>query len=127
MSFTKEQRESHLARSKEQAIRAAKNRAKSGVTISRYLKNKGMSKYLTVHVNYVGFPKPVEIVGGLRMLKYYNVVQLDNYFARLKTPNAPKLIKVKATTLMHKFITTKWVGQEIPTRCTLAEDSYIEP
>jgi hypothetical protein len=123
MSFTKEQRDSHLAQSKKQAAKSSKDRAKPvGVSISRYIKNKGAHKYFADHVTNPNFPKPTAIVGGIRQIKYYSEQQLDKYFSRVEPHSKPKTKKAQSISLTHRFITTKWVGQEIPTRCTLAED-----
>jgi hypothetical protein len=112
---------------KASAARAAgKRTAPIGVSINQYASARHVSKWKAgLHRdNNANFPKPVAIVGAIRKLRYYNEKELEVYFATAEGFDNKEEEKnsVKPATLLHRFITTNWTGQEISKKCSLAED-----
>jgi hypothetical protein len=120
-------------KSKESSAKQAGERTQPiGVSLTQYTSARKLSKHKAGQYRDSdpgNFPAPIAIVGGVRRIHYYNEKELETYFTAAEGFNnkTKKEASVTSATLQHKFITTAWIGQEIPTRCTLAEDSYLEP
>lgn len=124
MSFTHRKAKRKV---KASAARAAgKRTAPIGVSINQYASTRHVSKWKAgLHRAYnANFPKPIAIVGAIRKLHYYNEKELEAYFATAEGFDNKEKEKnsVKPATLLRRFITTNWTGQEISKECSLAED-----
>lgn len=84
-----------------------------GMTITRYARSRRISTWKSgLHRALPAFPKPVGVGGGVRRIRYYDEQALDDYFKAIEGLEPTRGEIVRPVTIMHKFVTTKWLDGE---------------
>jgi hypothetical protein len=109
--------------SKKNSATARRARAKPlGVTINTYASAREVGRHVAAnHQRNANFPKPIQVVGLARKIRYYNERELDKYFKDIEFFQN-KLGAVETAKLLKTFVTTIRPPNKRARICTLAED-----